>query len=165
MAQRLQDPMGLLWAHNALGVTLNFMGELVRARAHLEESLTLSTPDTPLADSFVFDPGVDSRCALSEILYLLGYPDQALQRSQEALTLARELAHPFSLAEALGRAARIHRLRGAQQAAQTLEEASLALYREQGFTQGAAQEMVWHGWDLVKQGQCRGRDCPDAPGH
>jgi predicted ATPase/DNA-binding winged helix-turn-helix (wHTH) protein len=153
MAQRLQDPVCLLWAHNALGMTLKFMGQLVQARAHLEESLTLSTLDRPLADGFVFDPGVDGRCALTELLYLLGYPDQALQRSQEALTLAHELAHPYSLAEALGRAARIHRLRGAQQAAQALEEASLALYREQGFAQGTAQEMVWHGWDLVKQGE------------
>ena len=33
-------------------------------------------------------------------LWWLGYPDQALQRSQEALTLVRELAHPFSLAYA-----------------------------------------------------------------
>ena len=31
-------------------------------------------------------------------LVVLGYPDQALTRSHEALTLARELAHPFSLA-------------------------------------------------------------------
>ena len=65
--------------------------------AHLEERLALYTPDTPLADGFVFDPGVDSRCALSDTLYLLGYPDQALQCSQEALTLARELAHPFRI--------------------------------------------------------------------
>jgi DNA-binding winged helix-turn-helix (wHTH) protein/tetratricopeptide (TPR) repeat protein len=152
MAQRLQDPLGLLWAHNALGVTLHFMGRLVEARTHLEESLAFSTPDTALAGGFVFDPGVDSRCALTEILYLLGYPDQALRRSQEALALARELAHPFSLAAALGRAARIHRLRGAQHDAQALQEASLALSREQGFTQGAAQELVWQGWDLVTQG-------------
>ena len=34
-----------------------------------------------------------------------------------------------------------------------MEEASLALYREQGFAQGLAQERVWHGWDLVRQGQ------------
>jgi predicted ATPase len=52
----------------------------------------------------------------------------------------------------VGRAAHIHRLRGAQQDAQALEEVSLGLYREHGFTQGAAQEMVWHGRDLVAQG-------------
>jgi tetratricopeptide (TPR) repeat protein len=153
VAHRLQDPGGLLWAHNALGFTLKLMGELVHARSHLEESLLLYTSDTPLAESFVLDPGVDGRCALSEILYLLGYPDQALQRSQEALTLACDLVHPFSLAEALSHAARIHRCRGEQQAAQALEEASLALCREHGFAQGAAQKMVWHGWDLVKQGK------------
>jgi hypothetical protein len=48
LAQRLQDRVGLLRAHNILGMTLRFMGEFVRARANLEESLTLYTPDTPL---------------------------------------------------------------------------------------------------------------------
>jgi predicted ATPase len=85
MAQRLQDPVGLLWAHNALGVTLHFMGQLVQARAHLEESLSLCTPAASLANGFVFDPAVDSRCELTEILYLLGYPDQALQRGRRRL--------------------------------------------------------------------------------
>ena len=32
---------------------------------------------------------------------MLGYPDQALQKSYEPLTLAQELTHPFSLAIAL----------------------------------------------------------------
>jgi adenylate cyclase len=34
-------------------------------------------------------------------LWCLGYPDQAAKRSQEALILARELDHPFSLADVL----------------------------------------------------------------
>ncbi len=34
-------------------------------------------------------------------LWCLGYPDQALQQSQRALALARELNHPFSLADVL----------------------------------------------------------------
>ena len=33
-------------------------------------------------------------------LWVLGYPDQALKRSQETLTLALELNHPFTLVEA-----------------------------------------------------------------
>ena len=41
-------------------------------------------------------------------LWMLGYPDQALQRSQEALTLAQELSHPFSLALGPLFAARLH---------------------------------------------------------
>jgi mannose-6-phosphate isomerase-like protein (cupin superfamily) len=46
----------------------------------------------------------------SLILLLLGYPDQALKKSHEALTLAREL-HPFSLVWALISAAIFHQLR------------------------------------------------------
>jgi adenylate cyclase len=44
----------------------------------------------------------------------LGYPDQARQRSREALTLAQELAHPFSLAYTLYFAAFLHQLRRVQ---------------------------------------------------
>ena len=71
----------------------------------------------PRPERFVFDPGVDGRCGLSTTLYLLGYPDQARQRSQEALTLARALAHPYSLAAALSHAARMHRYYSEHQAA------------------------------------------------
>ena len=54
----------------------------------------------------MFNPRVDSLWGLSQTLYLLGYPDQALQRAQEAVAPARELAHPFSLAETLMQSAR-----------------------------------------------------------
>jgi predicted ATPase len=154
LAQRLHDPIGLLWAHNALGYTLRLMGEFVQARTHLEQSLALYDRHTPPTYyGVVFNPGVDSLCGLSETLYVLGYPDQALQRAQEALDLARALSHPFSLAEALSIAARMHRRHGKQHAAQALEDASMALCREQGFAHGLAQGTVLHGWELAKQGQ------------
>ncbi len=35
---------------------------------------------------------------MSWTLWFLGYPDQALKRSHEALTLAQGLSHPYSLA-------------------------------------------------------------------
>ena len=96
LAQRLHDPIRLLWAHNTLGYTLFVMAEVVQARSHLEESLALYQRYTLHTTGFVFDPGVDDLCILAEILFFLGYPDQALARNQEALTLARELSHPFS---------------------------------------------------------------------
>jgi predicted ATPase len=154
VAQRLQDPIGLLWAHNVLGYTLRLRGEFVQARTHLEQSLALYNRHTPPTSySFVFNPGVDSLCGLSETLYVLGYPDQALQRAQEALDLARALSHPLSLAEALSIAARMRRRRGTPHAAQALEHASMALCREQGFAHGLAQGTVLLGWEFVQQGQ------------
>ncbi len=153
LAQRLHDPVRLLWAHNALGYTLYYRGEFVEARAHLEASLGLYATHRPGIDGFVFDPGVDALGGLVNLLSSLGYPEQALRRSQEALTLARELAHPFSLAHALSFAARLHHRRGEHAAAQAYTEARLALCHEQGFTQEAAEELVWGGAELVRQGQ------------
>ena len=42
------------------------------------------------------------------VLWALGYPHQALQRSQEGLSLAHELSHPFSLAMALSQVSQFH---------------------------------------------------------
>ena len=88
-------------------------------------------------------------------LWLLGYPDQALKSSHEALTLARELSHPFSLAEALGYAAWLHQFRREGQAVQERAEAVIALSTEQGFPFWAARGTILRGWALVEQGQGR----------
>jgi predicted ATPase len=153
LAQRQHDPIRLLWAHNTLGYTLFVMAEVVQARPHLEESLALYRRHTLHTTGFVFDPGVDDLCILAEILFFLGYPDQALAHNQEALTLARELSHPFSLAMALQYAAIMHRRRGEPQAARALEKASMAIAHEYDFVHGRAHALVWQGWDLTQQGQ------------
>lgn len=165
LAQRLRDPIGLLWAHNALGYTLRLMGEFVPARTHLEQSLALYRHHAPPTHGgFVFNPGVDSLCGLSETLYLLGYPHQARQRAQEALALARALSHPFSLAEALSHMARMHRWHGELQEAQALAEASLALCREHGFRPGLGPGDGPARLGLGGAGPGRSGDRPDAPG-
>jgi predicted ATPase len=84
---------------------------------------------------------------------LLGYPEQAVQRSHEALTLAQNLSHPFSLAFALVQGATLHRFRGEGQAAREHEEAMMALAREQGFQRWEAWGTSLGGWALVEQGQ------------
>jgi hypothetical protein len=48
-----------------------------------------------------FDTGVAALSFTALVLWLLGYPDQALKKSQESLTLARALGHPFSFGQAL----------------------------------------------------------------
>jgi len=86
-------------------------------------------------------------------LWLLGYPDQALQQSHKALTMAQELAHPFSLTYALGFAALGHQFRREGQATQVRAEASRALAGEQGFAFFLAFGTVLRGWALAEQGQ------------
>ena len=69
------------------------------------------------------------------VLWLLGYPDQALTRSHATLTYAQELQHAFSLGRALNDVMTLHRLRGEANAAQEWVEAALTIMTEQGFGQ------------------------------
>ena len=48
------------------------------------------------------DPGVACRAIVAQTLWLQGYPAQALTRVHEALALAQELTHPYSLVYAQG---------------------------------------------------------------
>src|SRR5262249_54651209 len=83
----------------------------------------------------------------------LGYPDQALQRSHEALTLAQGSSHPRILANALGYAAELHQLRREVQATQEWAEAEMGLAREHGFVFFLAEATFFRGWALAEQGQ------------
>src|SRR5262249_40075793 len=80
------------------------------ARTHLEQGIAFSNAPQPRAQGVLTGTheGVFSRIRLAQVLWELGYPDQAVQRSHEALTLARELAHPTSGVPALFFTADIH---------------------------------------------------------
>jgi predicted ATPase len=110
LAQGVHDPALLLVAHHALGGTLYHLGELTPGRAHLEQGLALYDRQQHhhLAFRYGMDVGVWCRSYLAWPLWQLGYPDQALTRNNEAITLAQELSHPFSLAAALDYAAMLH---------------------------------------------------------
>ena len=90
---------------------------------------------------------------LALTLWLLGYPDQAQQRSHEALTRARQLAQPFDLAFALDWATWLHQLRREPQATQDQAEAAMALCTEQGFAQLLAFGRLLRGWVLAARQQ------------
>ena len=113
LAQRQQDPASLLSAHRAMGQTVYWQGELAQARAYLEQGIALYDPQQhrSLAFRYSQDAGVGLRTFGAHVLWYLGYPDQAAARLQEALTLAQELAHPFSLTLALDHAAWLHQYR------------------------------------------------------
>jgi tetratricopeptide (TPR) repeat protein len=153
LAQRLHEPALLVRAHQVLGLTLFWLGELAPALEQLEQGIPLYDPQQPHSYRAGPDPRVVGPAHAAFILGLLGYPDQALKRSREALTVAQELSHPFSLATALNMAAQLHRLRREVQAVQARAEAALALATEQGFAVLLAQGMTSWGWALAEQGQ------------
>jgi class 3 adenylate cyclase/predicted ATPase len=156
LAQGVQDPALLLLAHSALGATLFHVGEFASAREHMEQSIALYDPQhhRPLALLYAgHDPGVVCLCWTAHALWFLGYPDHGLQRSDEGLTLAQELAHPFSLAFALNLAAMIHQLHRERQLTQERAEAAIILCTDQGFPFWLASGTLLRGWALAEQGQ------------
>ena len=89
---------------------------------------------------------------MSWVLWLLGYPEQALRRSQDTLALAHELAHPHSLANALHFAAMLHQFRREAPAVHALAEATVTLATEQGLAQWLAVGTSIRGWARTVQG-------------
>jgi predicted ATPase len=69
---------------------------------------------------------------LSWTRWIVGYPDQALARAHEALELARNIAHPFSLAFALTLVAALHCFRRETNAAHEIAKTAVTLCQEQG---------------------------------
>jgi predicted ATPase len=98
------------------------------------------------------DPGVFCLCFAGWNLWCLGYPDQALKNTQDALHLAHELAHPHTLAFALNITAMFHQFRHEETAVRDQAEAAIALSTEQGFVYRAAWATLWQGWVLAAQG-------------
>jgi predicted ATPase len=155
LAQRTHDSTLLVEPHRALGTTLFWLGELTAARAHLAQAVALYNPQQRRAHTFLYgqDPAVASLSHAALALWCLGYPDQALQTIHEALTRAREPAHPFTLAYALCFAGELHQLRREVQAAQERTETEIALCTEQGFALYLARTTILRGWALAEQGQ------------
>jgi predicted ATPase len=155
LAQNGQDPTLLLEAHRALGALLSQLGEFGRARAYMEQGLALYDSHRHHPHTFRYgqDLGVSLWSHTARVLWLLGYPDQARKRSHEALALAQELSHPFSLAFALVWAARLHHFCREGQAVQERAEAAVALSTEQGFSLSLAHGTLLWGWALAEQGQ------------
>jgi class 3 adenylate cyclase/tetratricopeptide (TPR) repeat protein len=155
LAQRVPDPAGLAHAHIMLGNALFLLREWDAARTHLEQGVAFYNAQQHRSQGFLAatHQGVFGLSHLAQVLWVLGYPDQALQRSHEALTLARELAHPASVANALFYAAVVHGQRREWQRTYEQAEAALGLAREHGLAFRVAQATILRGRALVQQGR------------
>ena len=99
------------------------------------------------------DPQVSCLIYAARALWCLGYPDQSRTRSQQALALAQRLSHPYSLVWSQSFIADLYHLRGEDDVALTLIEASLAKASEQGLPYWEARGRVMRGLVLAKQGR------------
>jgi class 3 adenylate cyclase/predicted ATPase len=138
-------------AHHALGVTMLALGQFAAALQHLEEVIAIYDPTRHASMAFEYgqDSGVVCRSHAAWALWFLGYPDQARKRNDEALALARQLSHPYSLVIALDFSAWLHQLLQDRQGAQKHAEEALALSTEHEFVFWLLMGMILHGWTLT----------------
>jgi predicted ATPase len=149
------DPTLPVAAHFMPGALLYHLGELIPARAHLEQGIGFYDSQQHRFHILLYgvDLGVFCLSYASHVLWYLGYPNQALQRSYEAVALARELAHPLSLALAEDYAAMLHQFRRERQVAQAQAAAALALCTKHGFAYYLGWGTIMQGWALAEQGE------------
>ena len=146
LVQRVGDPARLIVAHDALGETLFFLGDFVRARTHLELAVALYDPQKRRPHRALTDPGVSSLSILAGALWMLGYPEQAMRKSTDALRLAEALAHPHILASTL--VINTHVLQLLQEVRTTQMQAAsvVTLATDQGFPFWLAEATIFVGW-------------------
>jgi len=108
------DDVGLrLEAHHTGWTTHFFRGEPAPAQDHCEKGRSLYDFDQHRLHAQIYghDPGVCARTIGAWSAWLLGHPDQALARINDALALAARLTHPYSLVMAHVHASILHQFR------------------------------------------------------
>jgi class 3 adenylate cyclase/predicted ATPase len=159
-SRALSDPVLLMVAHRVMGSTLLTIGDFQSSRSHFEETigLSISKGKEPLYNLYMVEPQAASLLLLSWDLWFLGYPDQSLSRVSEALALAQDLGHPYTVAFAHYMTSVVHLLRG--DAARALESAqkSFEMSQEQRFSLYVILSRISRGraaGDLGRLGEAR----------
>src|SRR5499425_3697552 len=157
VAQATHDSALLLAAHNSLGVVSFYTGRFAAARDHLEQGMELCASDAhgpnPSPAMRLVRSGVSCAMHAALSLWMLGFPDRAVGRAREALTLARTLDHPFSVSYACHHSAGLHEWRREGGVMHTLEEEALPIDTDHGFEFMLTAGIVHRGWLLVEAGQ------------
>jgi len=155
LAQQQHDLLILAAGHRMRCNVAWWQGDLIEAQTHSRQGLACYNPAQHRASAVSYgqDNGVSCGILGASTLWMLGYPDQALQGMEETLALAQRLAHPMSLVMALHWSAHLHQMRREPLAARAQAEAEGALCAEQGITHYHAWSLLPRGWALAQQGE------------
>ncbi|MGE3436466.1 MAG: protein kinase [Blastocatellales bacterium] len=149
---RAKAPAAMIWGHQMMVSTFNYRGEFTSACVHTKEMLAIRNPQPQDGEAVIYageNPVMIGLFMGASSLWNLGYPDQALQQSRQALALARQNGSPFGLALATFLAAELHISRREDPRVREMAEECLALSTEHGFPQWMANGYICRGWALV----------------
>lgn len=154
LAERAGDDGLRLQAHRANGIICLHTGEFAEALRHCEAGSALYTHDQHHGHLTLYwlDPGVGCLCYGAWALMYLGHAERALARVNQAMQLARDGGHAFSLAYALHFCAVVHQLRREPGPTRERAQELVALAQAQGFPSLHAWGSLMLGCALVEEG-------------
>jgi class 3 adenylate cyclase/predicted ATPase len=153
LAESVKDEALLVEAHHALGVTLTGLADFAPGLEHLDYVIGHHDSAQNASMAFGQDPKVVCLSQAAFTLWINGYPDQAVKRNEEAITLAKKLSHPYSLAAALSFGSMVPQFRQDAQGTAELADAAAKLSAEQDFAYWMIWSSVMRGWVMTQRGQ------------
>jgi predicted ATPase len=154
IAQRVQDEAFLLAAHLAIGVSWFYLGNPSQACTHLEHTVTLYDPEQHHVLAYQYgamDPGIVGLGYYTWALWMRGYAAQARTQSARALSLAQQLAHPYTLARTLYYDTVLCQLRRDAPAVRDQADMAITVATAQRFALVQALGLIMRGWIVVVQ--------------
>ncbi len=132
---------------HALGQTLFQMGELATARQTVEKGIELFDPRHHRLQNWPGgQPGEQCYLYAAFVLWMLGYPDQALRLGEDALDLAEELSNPANLINTLAFVALVHVFRRELAAARQRANAAMEMSHRHKNRYFLTWGRILHGW-------------------
>jgi len=145
----------MLEGHLMLGANQIYQARFLESRAHFEQVLALLPPDSGARHAFQYvgHSSAFSRSYLGRTLSFLGHYDRAVEASEQGLAVARTLAIPMSVAQAMGMHTLLYQVRGEIEPAQSWAAQTLAYATEYGLPYWSSLSSIVLGWVLAHQGQ------------
>jgi tetratricopeptide (TPR) repeat protein len=146
LAEKQGATVPIMIGHRLVGASLLYTGDISQGRVHLGRSVALYDPQhRSLTSRFGADVKVTALGFRSFALWLLGYPEAALEDLEQAFNHTRAIGEAVTLTNALICSVSVHFLSGNFAAAGTHADELTALAEEKGTLYWKAWGMAWQG--------------------
>jgi class 3 adenylate cyclase/tetratricopeptide (TPR) repeat protein len=154
LARRIGEPALLVQAYHFAGVSTFHLGAFQTARDWLQRSLEADdSRDRYHSEVYGINMEVFCHAYIAHCDWHLGYPDGALNSAEDALSVARQVSHPFSIVLALAYLAMLHQFRREPEAALKVAEEARGLCQDYRFDYYGAWSALVRAWAIAEQGQ------------
>lgn len=158
-AERTKDVALELAAHRLAALTAMHAGDFLTARSEFDTILSRYDPDAhrPPPVHYVHDPKASALPYLAIVLWILGYPDQALRTSRAAFEYAAELNQTNLTAHvAVYGGAGPAELMGDVAAAHAHADAIINLADQHSLNYWRLSGLILRGWAMAQEGDAEG---------